>query len=873
MRARLLTTATLLLATALTGVPALADTPVEDGAGKPIAKPVRDAIAGASLEQKAAQLQSTAPADPRMGLPAYDWWSEGLHGLARNGVATVFPQAIGLAATWDPDLLEKVGTVVSTEARAKFNAAPRDADRRIYEGLTIWSPNINIFRDPRWGRGQETYGEDPFLTGSLAVGFIKGLQGPDRAHPRVIATAKHLAAHSGPEAGRDSFDVDAAPQDMEATFLPAFRMAVTEGGVLSLMCSYNSIHGTPVCADAPLLNERVRKDWHFDGFVVSDCDAIGNIWQFHHYTYDAAEASAAGIRGGTDFNCGTAYGAVPEAVRRGLLSEGEVDVALARSLQARYDLGTLYDAKSPWSRIAPSAINTRDDRALALEAARKAIVLLQNKGGVLPFKAGARLAVVGVNADDLGVLEGNYHGTAADPVTPLDGIRARFGAANVTYAQGSVLAEGAPVVMPETALSYEGKPGLLATYNDAQGKTVLARQDRRIDFNFTRTAPEGLDPRRFDAVWTGDFTPPKAGTYRLLLDAPQCWKDCTRHDDVRLLVGGKVLHEGPLGGQRIEVAIASDGSPQPIRVELNHYGEDEGLRLMWLPPEDALLGGALEAAKGADAIVAVLGLSPDLEGEALQVQVPGFVGGDRSEIELPEPQVALLKALKATGKPVVAVLSTGSAIAIDSDLADAVVANWYSGEEGGTALADTLAGASNPSGRLPVTFYKKTSDLPAFVDYSMKERTYRYFTGTPLWGFGHGLSYTTFAYSDARATSVAVGSPVTVTATLANTGARGGEEVIQAYVVPPSDGHRPILTEPVLQRQLGAFTRVTLKPGASRKVTLTLDPRRISVVDRRGTRRVVPGDYKVWIGGGQPGDGAGQWASFTLAGDAMEMPK
>lgn len=866
MRARFLIGASLLGAVA-------ANAQAQAPSTETIAAPVREAVAKASLEQKAAQLQSTAPADAAMGLPAYDWWSEGLHGLARNGIATVFPQAIGLAATWDPALLKKVGTVVSTEARAKFNAAPLDADRRIYEGLTIWSPNINIFRDPRWGRGQETYGEDPFLTGSLAVGFIEGLQGPDLAHPRVIATAKHLAAHSGPEAGRDSFDVDTAPQDMEATFLPAFRMAVTDGKVLSLMCSYNSIHGTPVCADAPLLNERVRKDWGFTGFVVSDCDAIGNIWQFHHYAFDAAEASAAGIRGGTDFNCGTAYGAIPKAVERGLLTEGEVNTALERSLEARYRLGTIYGAENPWGKISPKAINTPENRTLALEAARKSIVLLQNKGGVLPLKSAAKLAVVGANADDLGVLEANYHGTAAHPVTPLNGIRARFGAANVTYAQGSLLAEDTAVVVPETALSLDNAPGLDAQYRDASGKALVQRRDRRIDFNFTRTAPDGVDPRRFDAVWNGTFTPPKAGTYRLVLDAPQCWKDCTRHDDVKLVIGGKVLHEGPLGGQRVELPVTLDGSAQPIRVELNHYGEDEGLRLMWAPPKDALIDGALAAADKADAVVAVLGLSPDLEGEALQVQVPGFVGGDRSAIELPEPQVRLLEALRATGKPVIAVLSTGSAVSIDPSLADAVLTNWYPGEEGGTALADTLAGVSNPSGRLPVTFYQKTTDLPAFVDYGMKERTYRYFTGTPLWGFGHGLSYTSFAYGTPKVEAGTTAAPVKVRVTLSNTGKRVGEEVVQAYLVPPSDGHRPMLTEPVLQRQLAAFTRTTLKPGASRDVTLTLDPRRISVVDRRGTRRVVPGEYKLWIGGGQPGDGAGQWAQFTLSGESVELPK
>ncbi|WP_395397344.1 glycoside hydrolase family 3 C-terminal domain-containing protein [Novosphingobium sp. BL-8A] len=840
-------------------------------------KAVLDAIAKADLAEKADQLQSTAPAAKAMGLPAYDWWNEGLHGLARNGVATVFPQAIGLAATFDPALMEQVGTVVSTEARAKFNAKPVNADRRIYEGLTIWSPNINIFRDPRWGRGQETYGEDPFLTGSLAVGFIKGLQGPDPLHPRVIATPKHFAVHSGPEAGRDSFDVDVSPQDREATYTPAFRMAVTEGKPLSLMCAYNSTHGTPVCADEALLTVRLRQDWGFKGFVVSDCDAVANIWMFHNYRYDAAEASAAAVKAGTDLDCGTTYAALTQAVARGLLSEAEVDRALARSLEGRYKLGIAFGASNPWGRIKPSQVDTPAHRALALEAARKAVVLLQNENGALPLKPGTRLAVIGTNADDLAVIEANYHGTAADPVTPLEGIRRQFGAANVAYAQGSVLAEGAPVVVPETALSADGKPGLRAEYFDLSGKQVFARQDRRVDFNLTRTAPKGLDATGskggFKARWSGSLVPPAPGTYRLALDIPACWKDCKRHDEVRLRLGGKELHAGVLGKQRVEFEVALDGTPQPIELELDHYGEDEGLRLMWLPPAGAQRAEALKAAQQADAVVAVLGLSPDLEGEALQVQVPGFVGGDRSDIALPEPQAELLAALKATGKPVIVVLTSGSAVSIDPAMADAVMEAWYPGEAGGTAIAETLAGRNNPSGRLPVTFYRSTTDLPAFVDYSMKERTYRYFTGTPLWGFGHGLSYTTYGYEAPKVSAPGIGQPVTVTATLRNLGAMAGEEVVQAYVVPPVIERHPVMTQGVLQRQLAAFTRVPLAAGKSQQVTLTIDPRSISVVDRRGTRKVVPGDYRVWIGGGQPGDGPGAWADFTLTGQALELPK
>ena len=836
------------------------------------ADPVTTAIAAMSPEQKAAQLQSTAPADAQANLPAYDWWNEGLHGLARNGHATVFPQAIGLAATWDVDLIERVGTVVSTEARAKFNAQPTGADRRIYQGLTIWSPNINIFRDPRWGRGQETYGEDPYLTGTLGVAFVHGLQGPDPAHPRVIATPKHLAVHSGPEAGRDGFDVDPSPRDLEATYLPAFRRTVVEGKALSLMCAYNSIHGVPACASSPLINDRIRRDWGFTGFTVSDCDAVSNIHAFHHYRLDAAAAAAAAIRGGTDLNCGTAYAALPRALARGLVSQSQVDTALARVLRGRQALGIAFGAGSPWSRITPDQVATPAHRATALEAARKSIVLLQNNAGRLPLNRGTRIAVIGASADDLGVLQGNYHGTAITPVTPLDGIRTRFGADNVTYAQGSVLAEEAAVVVPETALRNDGKPGLRATYT-ATG-TPVVRQDRRVDLDINRAPPAaGLPVSGYTARWTGTFVPPGPGRYRLLLDQAQCWKDCTTHDQARLTLGGAVLHDGDLPKGRVELIVESDGAPQPIDLTLDHRSEDESFRLLWIPPAEPLLAQAVAAVRDADVALVVAGLSPDLEGEALSVQVPGFVGGDRTDIALPQPQQRLLAALKATGKPIVLVLTSGSAVAVDPGSADAILMNWYAGESGGTALADMLSGATNPAGRLPVTLYRSTSDLPAFVDYGMKERTYRYFTGTPLWGFGHGLSYTSFTYAAPRgAASVPAGSDLRVQTMVTNTGGRDGEEVAQAYLIPPA-AKGGGFTDPELQRQLVGFHRLAVKRGATAKVGFTLDPRAMSIVDRDGRRHVVPGAYRLWIGGGQPGDGAGQWFDFTVTGTDTELPK
>ena len=819
-----------------------------------------------TLEQKAAQLQNAAPADPALGLPAYDWWNEGLHGLARNGEATVFPQAIALAATWDEKLLGQVGDVIATEARAKWNARPRDAARGLFEGLTIWSPNINIFRDPRWGRGQETYGEDPLLTGRLGTAFVRGLQGPDPAHPKVIATPKHFAVHSGPEAGRDGFDVDVSPHDLEATYLPAFRMTVTEGKPRSLMCAYNSIHGTPVCALSGLMIDRLRHDWGFTGLTVSDCDAVANIHLFHFSQPDAAHAAAAALKGGTDLNCGSTYAALPEAVGKGLVDRATMNAAFSRAMEARRMLGTVAGTSSPWDKISATDVGTPAHRALALEAAEKAIVLLDNRKGTLPLRK-ARILVVGANADDLGVLEGNYHGTAIQPITPLDGIRRRFGADRVRYAQGSPLAEGSPVVVPETALSSGKEAGLMVEVRDATGRVTRTGTDRRIDFNFTKTAP-------FTARWTGMFVPPGPGPYRLSIDGPACWHACPPHDSVRLWIGEEKRIDGNIGDASLETKIAG-GAPVPIRLEIDHKGGDEGLRLRWIAPAEVQQAEAVAAARAADAIVAVVGLSPDLEGEALKVSVPGFVGGDRTEIVLPEPQRRLLEALAQTGKPLIVAIASGSAVSLGDLKLDAVLQLWYPGVEGGTALARILAGDVNPSGRLPITIYRSAADLPAFIDYGMKERTYRYFSGTPAWPFGHGLSYTNFAYSEPRLSSsrIAAGASLTVTVPVRNSGMRAGGEVVQAYLVPPDAGKPGNFTDPVLQRQLAGFQRVMLAPGQSTVVTLEINARLMSSVDRQGIRSVLPGEYRLWLGGGQPGDGPGVWTRFTVTGAPMILPK
>ncbi|MBD7923988.1 glycoside hydrolase family 3 C-terminal domain-containing protein [Xanthomonas bonasiae] len=841
-------------------------------------------VAKMTREEKIAQAMNDAPAIPRLGVPAYEWWSEGLHGIARNGYATVFPQAIGLAATWNTALLEQVGTVTSTEARAKFNLAGGPGkDHPRYAGLTIWSPNINIFRDPRWGRGMETYGEDPYLTGQLAVGFIHGLQGDDLTHPRTIATPKHIAVHSGPEPGRHGFDVDVSPRDLEATYTPAFRAAIVDGRAGSVMCAYNSLHGTPACAADWLLNGRLRGDWGFKGFVVSDCDAVDDMTQFHYFRADNAGSSAAALKAGHDLNCGHAYAELGQAIERGEADEALLDRSLVRLFAARYRLGELQpQRKDPYARLGAKDVDSAAHRALALQAAQQSLVLLQNRNATLPLKPGLRLAVIGPNADALAALEANYQGTSAAPVTPLLGLRERFGAANVSYAQGAPLAAGVPGMIPETALRSDGKPGLRGEYFDnvdLAGTPRTQRQDRVVSFNWDHVAPaKGVDKDRYSVRWSGELLPPGPGDYTLAVRVARCF-DCAGHDPVRLYIDDKLVVAGnaedkhlPAGmhnadGRNVETVLHfDDARPRRIRLELEHRGQDQGLRLEWLAPAAPQLAEAERAVAQADAVVAFVGLSPDVEGEELRIDVPGFDGGDRNDLALPAAQQALLERAKASGKPLVVVLMSGSAVALNwaKQHADAIVAAWYPGQSGGTAIAQMLAGDVNPGGRLPVTFYRSTKDLPAYVSYDMKGRTYRYFKGEPLFAFGSGLSYTSFAYTAPQlsATTLQAGAHLQVRTQVRNSGTRAGDEVVQVYLEYPQRAQSPL-------RTLVGFQRVTLQPGESREVQFDLTPRQLSDVDRAGQRAVQPGDYRVFVGGGQPGTGApGDGTAFSIQGSA-----
>jgi beta-glucosidase len=847
----------------------------------PVDKRVGDLIGRMTLDEKVQQMRDHAPAIPRLGVPKYDWWNEGLHGVAFSGYATEFPQVIGMGATWDAPLVHRMGETISTEARAKYNEAIRQNQREQFFGLTFWAPNINIFRDPRWGRGQETYGEDPFLTGRMGVAFVTGMQGDDPSHPRVVSTPKHFAVHSGPESTRHRADVEVSEHDLEDTYLPAFRAAVTEGHAQSVMCAYNAIDGAPACANTMLLRDHLRNDWHFDGYVMSDCAAVADVNTGHHYAPDMAHAAAAALKAGTDLECGygegQAFPALVDAVRQHLVTEADVDKALQRLFRERFDLG-MFDppASYAFGRIPLAENNSPEHRALALQAARESMVLLKNKDGVLPLKSDVkRIAVIGPTAELVQSLQGNYNAPPPDPVYPISGIEKRFRSATVSYAQGSTLVAGMAMPIEHTALSpvTGNGHGLSAEYfnsADLSGHPVLTRIDANINFNWDKVAPvAGLSRNNYSVRWSGNFTPPGPGDYKLGVRMNYCYA-CENSEGFRLFLDGKLLVSGgdkPTGerGAVMDSAVHfADAQPHAIRLEYLHGTGSAGIDLTWQAPAAVLRDEAVNAAKNADVTLALVGLSPSLEGEEMPMKLDGFSGGDRTAIDLPADQENLLKALAATGKPLVVVLQNGSALAVNwaSEHADAVLEAWYPGEEGGTAIAETLAGDNNPAGRLPLTFYRSLDQVPAFDDYRMQGRTYRYFTGKPLYSFGYGLSYTTFAYRNLKlaSSSLAAGDSLQVEADVEDSGSLTGDEVVELYVTQPKAFETP-------RHVLAGFTRVHLAAHATTHVTLTVDPRSLGQVDAKGNRIILPGEYRISLGGAQPEDSAQtQTAGFRIAG-------
>jgi beta-glucosidase len=816
-----------------------------------------------TLEEEVSQMQNGAPAIPRLNIPEYDWWNEGLHGVARSGNATVFPQAIGLAATWDRELIRSMGDTISTEARARFNEAQRVGNRSIFYGLTFWSPNINIDRDPRWGRGQETYGEDPYLSGELGAAFVKGMQGSDQRYLKVIATPKHFAVHSGPESERHTFDAAISAHDLADTYLPAFRKLVVESQAASVMCAYNSVDGVPACASNLLLKDTLRGSWHFDGFTVSDCAAISDISEGHKFASDMAHAAAAALKAGTDLSCGKEYERLVEAVRQGLVPKSLVDTAVSRLFTARFQLG-MFDPPEgvPWSRIAPNEIESTAHLKQTLQAARESIVMLRNQHKTLPLGSHLRsIAVIGPNAADLASLEGNYNGAAAHPVTPLAALEARL-PGRVHYAQGSPFTEGFPIPVPQTQFAPNRsfrERGLHAEFFNGsfEGAPVAERFDRNIEFDWNGAAPlSGVSPEHFSVRWVGFMAAPKPGKFKFSFSMAHC-STCDDTEKVQVWLDDALVYDfnhKATHGRRapttpFEMNFA-DTQPHRLKVEYIHESPHfgAGLTFNWAPTADTLRQEAVDAATHSDVVLAFLGLSPELEGEEMPVQVDGFKGGDRTSIELPQAQQQLVAALAATGKPLILVLMNGGAIALDeaAEKADAILEAWYPGESGGIAIAETLFGENNPSGRLPVTYYASTGQLPAFTDYSMKDRTYRYFKGQPLYPFGFGLSYTKFEFSGARLSNATLkaGELLNVIATVRNAGTYDGDDVIQAYLVAKNIPGAPI-------RTLVGFQRLHLAKGQSREIRMTIAPRELSLVSPAGSRSIQSGEYALEVGGGE----------------------
>jgi beta-glucosidase len=831
-----------------------------------------DLVHRMTLEEKASQMVNHSRAIPRLKVPAYDWWSEALHGVAVKGT-TEFPEPIGLAATFDPEGIHRMAQAIGIEGRIKHDIAMKKGHSTTFEGLDFWAPNINIFRDPRWGRGQETYGEDPFLTGRLAVGYVTGLQGDDPHYYRAISTPKHYAVHSGPEPTRHFADVDVSMHDILDTYLPAFRAAVTEGKAGSVMCAYNAINGEPACASEFLLQHTLRGAWKFGGYVVSDCSAVRDIYENHRFRRSQPEASAISVQRGMDNECIT-FGEVTgkddyqpyvDAMKKGILPQSAVDTALTRLFTARMRLG-MFDPPSmvPYANTNPAELDSAAHRQLALELAQKSMVLLKNDG-TLPLTKAKRIAVVGPLADQTAVLLGNYNGQPNHTVSVLEGMKAAFPDAQITYVPGTEFLSTAGKPIPAEALrTSTGQPGLQAEYRTAGGpaeKTppVATRVEPAVDLS-TSSVPDTLKGKQFSAHWSGLVTAPEAGDYRIGVDTSGTAGVMVNGRPVARTYGGTSFGRVHLEkGEATKIEVNYDARP----------ATEPKMRLIWRRVDEKPDPAAVAAARDADVVVAVVGITSQLEGEEMPVSEPGFQGGDRTNIDMPEPEENLVRAVASAGKPLVVVLMNGSALAArwEKEHANAILESWYSGEEGGTAIANTLKGLNNPGGRLPLTFYTDISQLPHFEDYAMKGRTYRYFTGTPLWPFGYGLSYTSFAYSNLDLPGrIKAGDPLHASVQVANSGKVAGDEVVQLYLKFPDVAGAPI-------RALRGFQRIHLNPGEMRTISFDLKPRDISMVNDRDEIIVPAGTYTVSVGGGQPGTGLPTVSGDMTVAGQVKLPE
>jgi len=830
----------------------------------PVEQRIENLLGLLTVDEKIGMMMDNSKAVPRLGIPAYGWWNEALHGVARAGTATVFPQAIGLAASWDVTEHLKTFEMISDEARAKYNRSFGEAGKTgRYEGLTFWTPNINIFRDPRWGRGQETYGEDPFLTASLGVAAVKGLQGNDPAYFKTHACAKHFAVHSGPEWNRHSYNAEISHRDLYETYLPAFKALVTEGNVREVMCAYNAFDGQPCCANDFLVSEILRGKWKYDGMVVSDCWALADFYQkkYHGTHPDEKSTAADALKHSTDLECGDTYNNLNKSLASGLITEKDIDASMRRILKGWFELGML-DPKSAvrWNSIPYTVVDSEEHRQQALKMAQKSIVLMKNDKNVLPLNKNIKkIAVVGPNADDGLMQLGNYNGTPSSIVTILDGIKTKFPNAEIIYEKGSEVTDpSSRTSLYQNFLSRkDGEKGMKVEFfnnNEFKGSPAnISVNKTGISYNSfggTQLAPnvgrENTSAKIsgiFKSTYTGDviFSASTSDVYTLFVDGKEV-----------------ATRKGPDARHPSEFPVKMEkGKEYKIEFQHRQIGKYVSITFDVYRKDPVNFAAVKEKVKEAEIIIFAGGLSPSLEGEEMMVNAEGFKGGDKTNIELPKVQRELLAELRKTGKPVVFVLCTGSALGLEQDERnyDALVNAWYGGQSSGTAVADVLSGDYNPSGKLPVTFYKnieqldnglsKTSKHQGFENYDMQGRTYRYMKETPLYPFGHGLSYSTFSYGKATLSknSINANENVTIFVPVTNTSGRNGEEVVEVYIKRNNDSLAPVKT-------LRAFQRVAVPSKTSANVQLTLSPDSFMFYDEKADDLVSkPGDYTILYGG------------------------
>lgn len=810
----------------------------------PAEERARDLCHRLTLDEKISLMMDRSPAIERLGVPEFQWWNEALHGVGRNGFATVFPITVGMAASFNDSLVYEVFNAVSDEARAKNNEARRSGHIERYQGLSFWTPNINIFRDPRWGRGQETYGEDPYLTTKMGLAVVHGLQGDDIYKRKLLACAKHFAVHSGPEWNRHSFNLDnLSPRDLWETYLPAFQALVQEGNVAEVMCAYQRIDGEPCCGNSHYLNQILRKEWGFKGMVVSDCSAISDFWKpdHHEVSKNASDASAKAVRSGTDVECGSNFTSLADAVKAGLISENQIDTSVIKLLTARFEVGDFdKESENPYKTIPMSVVASPEHKQLALDMARESMVLLQNWNNVLPLSRDDNsIVVMGPNANDSIMQWGNYSGYPTKTITILQGIREKN--PNIKYIKGCGLIHNeVDESRYEDIQAIGGDKGMKAEFwnnVDMKGAPVRTQMlPNGVNFSnggATVFAP-GVNLDSMSMRIKGTLTPKTTErvTFKLSFD-----------DGARLIINGDTIANAWMSRSRIQY-INKDmdlvaGTKYDIQIDYFQKTDMGILQFDVVHKTTPTLEDILNQVGDAKKVIFVGGISPSLEGEEMKVNEPGFKGGDRTSIELPQVQRDMVKALKEAGKTVIFVNCSGSAMGLEeeSNNAEAILQAWYPGEMGGRAVADVLYGDYNPGGKLPITFYRHDSDLPDYEDYSMKGRTYRYFKGDALFPFGYGMSYTTF---DVKPLEFKEGH---LLVQVKNTGNKAGSEVIQMYISRPADIDGPIKT-------LRGFKRIFLEPGETKIADVVFTTsRELKVWDATtNTMRFIPGDYDIYIG-------------------------